>query len=371
MKTFKDNRIFVYLMKRKKYTLKEKRKIIIEFIKQHPKATYKDIRLKTKLHPERVFTSLKEAFKEAKIKSPRTFDIKTNEEKRRIIIDYIRKNPKVGGHTIKKHTKINFQTIFKDTKEAFEASGVQYPRELDKRLKEEKRKQIIRLVKENPFISISKIIQKTRTQPYHLFKNIDEIYKKAGIKKIKGHEKWNFKKKQEVIGFIKENPLSTQREINKNCRTQVQTIFDKGIFEAYKKANVKFPFERLKLYGIGIKKIRDRAKSFEDEISIKLSGYGKVNRLVKTKRGFADIIFERKGKTAIIEVKDYQNKDISISQIKQLNKYLEDFECNVGFLICHKKPKKDKFLIDKNKIYVLEKEELEKLPKLIDGLVAK
>ena len=47
----------------------------------------------------------------------------------------------------------------------------------------------------------------------------------------------------------------------------------------------------------------------------------------------------------MIEVKDYQNKDISISQVKQLNKYLEDLNSKLGILICHKKPKKDKFII--------------------------
>lgn len=58
-----------------------------------------------------------------------------------------------------------------------------------------------------------------------------------------------------------------------------------------------------------------------------------------------------------------------MSQIKQLNRYLEDCQCNLGFLICHKKPKKDKFLINKNKIFILEKEELKKIPKLIDGRI--
>lgn len=62
-----------------------------------------------------------------------------------------------------------------------------------------------------------------------------------------------------------------------------------------------------------------------------------INRLVKTKRGFADIIFERKNKKAIIEIKNYLARDISISQVNQLNKYLEDCNCNLGFLICNKK----------------------------------
>ena len=103
-------------------------------------------------------------------------------------------------------------------------------------------------------------------------------------------------------------------------------------------------------------------------MSVKLSEFGKVNRLVKTKRGFADIVFERKGKKSIIEIKDYQNKDISFSQINQLNRYLEDMGCNFGFLICHKKPKKDKFIIGENKIIILMKDELNKIPELISGL---
>lgn len=356
---------------RKKYASGEKRKIIIEFIKKNSKTTYKEIRKITKLHPERIFKNgLKEAFKEASVKSPRTFDIKTKDEKRNIIINYIKKHPKVGGQVIRKDTKINFSAIFKNTKEAFLASGIQYPRKIDKRVKEEKKREIIKEIKDNPLITISEITTKLRTQPYNLFKNINEIYKEAGVKPIKRREKWRLKKRQEVVNFIKQNPLVTQRQINSACKTHVQTIFDKGIFEAYENAKVKFPYERLKLYGIGIKEIRDRAKTFEEEISIKLSGYGKVNRLVKTKRGFADIVFERKNKRVIMEIKDYQNKDISMSQIRQLNKYLEDLDCNLGLLICHNKPKKDKFLIGKNKIFILEKNELNKIPKLIDGYVA-
>ena len=78
----------------------------------------------------------------------------------------------------------------------------------------------------------------------------------------------------------------------------------------------------------------------------------------------ADIVFERKNKKIAIEIKDYQNKEISFSQVKQLNRYLEDLETNLGILICHKKPKKDKFIIGKNKIFILEKKELYKIPKI-------
>jgi hypothetical protein len=353
-------------MKRRKYSIEDKKKIIINYIKKNSNATYKDIRRETKLHTNRVFSGLKEAYKLANIKAPRTFDFKTKAERKEIIAEYIRKHPKAGGQTIAKETKINVCNAFKGIKEAFKFAEVDYPREIDLRKEEEKKKQIINLIRENPLITIQEITEKVRVQPYHLFKNIKEIYKEAGINPIKKGEKWRLKKQKEIIKLIKENPLITQREINKKCRTHVQDLFSKGIFEAYEKAGVKFPFQRLKLYGIGLEETRKRAKNFEEDIAIKLSGYGTVSRLVKIGSGIADVILERKNKKIIIEIKDYLDKDISLSQIMQLNKYLDNTNSNLGLLICHKKPKKDKFLMGKNKIFVLEDKELNKLPIIVD-----
>lgn len=352
----------------------EYRNKMINFIRNNPQATHKDIRKKLRIHPERVFKKgMAEAFKDAGVKLPRTFGIKSKYEKREIIADYINENPGVGGHTIAKDTKINVSSVFNNIQEAYKLAGVKYPRventKLKKRKLSERKKEIINLVRKNPLVTISEIHSKVKTQSYHIFKNMEEIYYEAGVRAISRSEKRRIKKKSQIINFIKKNPLATQREINMACKTHVQLIFKKGIFEAYERADVKFPYERLKLYGIGVKEIRERARNFEDEVAIKLSGYGKVNRLVKTKSGIADIIFERKGKKAIIEIKDYQKKDISISQIKQLNKYLTDCSCDLGLLICHKKPKKDRFLIGRNKIFVLENSEINKIPKIIEGSV--
>lgn len=360
-------------MERKTYSIEEKKKIIIDYLKKNPKATYKDIKKETKLHPERVFKSLKYAFEEAGINSPRTFDVKTREERRRIIAEYIKENPSAGFIKIRKDLRMNLSNAFKNIQEAYQYAGIDYPREriieLNQRSKSEKITQIINLVKKNPLITLSEIATKTRINPYKIFKNSKELYNKAEVDKISGHDKRKIKKRIEIIEFIKRNPFATQREINKSCKTHVQNTFNRGIFEAYERAGVNFPFERLKLYGIGLERIRNRAKTFEEEIAIILSGYGKVNRLVKTKRGFADVILERKDKKIIIEIKDYKDKEISISQVMQLNKYLEDSNSNLGFLICHNKPKKDRFLIDKNTIFILSKDELNKLPILIDGSV--
>ena len=46
-------------------------------------------------------------------------------------------------------------------------------------------------------------------------------------------------------------------------------------------------------------------------------------------------------------------------------KYIEDCNYDLGLLICSKKPKKDRFLIGKNKVYVLDESELEKIKSIV------
>lgn len=350
----------------------EKIKKVLEFLKKNTKATHADLKKAGYTHIERLFSmGLKEAYSLAEIKFPRTFEKKSKEERRKIIIDYIKKNPKAGGQTIAKDTKINVKNAFNNIEEAFEAAGVYYPRWeniiLKKRTKKKRIEDVINLVKNKPETTFEDISKELKLNPFKLFRNFNEIYRLADMKYISGTHKRALKKKKIIIEYIQNNPSTTQREINKKCHTRIQGLFDKGIFGAYKEANIDFPFERLKLHGSAIDNIKQRANNFEGEIARKLSCYGTVSRLIPTKRGVADIILERKDKKIIIEVKDYLNKEISIHEIKQLNKYLEDCNCNIGFLICHKKPKKDKFLIGKNKIIVLGESEIDKIPSVMDG----
>ncbi|MCH7850814.1 MAG: hypothetical protein IH845_04190 [Nanoarchaeota archaeon] len=341
-----------------------------KYIRDNPNATVRDIKSKFSIKINRLYNGgMKEAFEDAKIRSPRSFKIKSIEEKRKILIDYIKSHPKAGGQTIRKDTKINLFTVFENTKDVYEAAGINYPRiNSYDRTPKEKRKKIIDLIKANPFITLNEIIDKSKSFPHKLFGSMEGAYNASGVKRISGQMKRTSMIKKKIINFIEQNPLVTQREINKSCNTHVQDIFEKGIFEAYELANKEFPYQRLRLYGVGLKEVRDRAKKFEEDISIKLSGYGKVNRLVKSKRGFADIVFERKGEKSIIEIKDYLAKDISSKEIKQLARYLDDFNCKLGFLVCHKKPKKNRFLMGGYKIFILEENELKLIPKIMTGV---
>ncbi len=342
-----------------------KKDIILDYIKKHPKTTYSSIRKDTKLHPERYFEGLYEAFKQAGIQPPRTFQRKTKEEKRKLVIDYIKKHPNAGGQTIARDTKINLFSVFKNTKDAFGQAGIKYTRQSTARKKEEIEREIIRLIRINNLITNDEIQKKLNIRYYPHLKNIEKLCKKHNLKRIKRYELKVNKKKLKIIEFIKKNNIATQREINRRFGTKVQDIFEGGIFEAYKLAEVEYPFDRIKFHGIALKEIRERAKNFEEKVAIKLTGYGTVNRLVKTKTGIADIILERKGRKIPIEVKDYRRKDISITQVKQLNRYMNDVGETIGILICYQKPKKDRFIIGKNKLFILEVSEIDKIRKLI------
>ena len=351
--------------------LEKRREIIRNFLRKHPTTTVREITQKLRIKVNKTYEGgMEEAFLDAEIPKPRTIKFKTKEEKRKILVDYVRKNPKAGGHIIIKNTKINIFSVFNNTKEMFEAAGIPYHREelrlLMLRERGQKKKEIINIIRNNPYIGIEEVGRIVKTHPYSIFKDVKEMYRLAGVNYLGKSIKIKIKKQKAVIDYIKKNPFATQREINNACKTHVQLTFDKGIFEAYEKAGVSFPFERLKLHGTTIKKIKDEAKLFEEEIAKKLSGYGAVNRLVRTKRGFADIILERKGKKVAIELKNYKIHEISISQINQLNKYLEDIHSNLGFLICLKKPKRDMFLMGENKIFILLESELSKIPIIMD-----
>lgn len=163
-------------------SLDEKRKEVIDFVKKNPKATYKLIRIKLKLHLERIFKGgMKEIFNDAHIAPPRNFKRKTKEENKNIIIDYIRKHPKAGRQIILRDTKISLSNVFNSIQKAYEEAGIEYPRkESYKKSAKEKKEELIKTIKENPNITFEELAKKIRTNPYRFFKNM----KKQELKKL-------------------------------------------------------------------------------------------------------------------------------------------------------------------------------------------
>lgn len=339
--------------------LEEKRVIVKEFIKQNQNTTHREIKEALGIKVDRLYSGgMSEAFDSAGVAYPRTLKFRSLEENRRIIINFIRKNPNTNGKEIKEKTKINYLRVFESIQDAFKKSKIDYPIDRinkNNKLKESiRRKKVLEHLRKNPLITMEELIKATNVQIYHIFSGAEEIYNAAGISYVDKASKWREKKKIQIVKYIKKNGFPTQRELNLNCRTHVQRIFDGGIFEAYKLAGKKFPSERLKFYGVGLKKVRRRSKDFERKVALELGKFGSIKRNVKTPRGFADIVFEKEGQKLVVEVKDYLKKEISKSQINQLKRYVEDLDCDLGLLVCHNPPKKDSFLIPSGKIFVVE-----------------
>lgn len=336
---------------------KEKEDKLLNYLRQNPRATYQQIKKDIGIKAERIYP--KNCIKTAYIKAGIPFSkplLKRNRQQQiKEVIEFIRKNPICTVIEIQNATKVSVPKVFGKIINAYDLAGITYPRS-----RENIKKEIIEFIKKNPNATSADIGKRFRISVYRHFKNMRNLYKQANIKPITGHKKYSIKKQDKIVRYIKDHPNTTQFEINKECKTHVQEVFDGGIIEAYNKAGVIYPKERRIKYGAAKKDIRDRALKFEYEIIDLLKNFGEVKKYFRTKNGgIADALVKIKDKNYLIEIKDYQSKSISFSEIKQLNNYIINTDnCNNGLLICNSKSKKDKFYIGKNKILVITKEDL-------------
>jgi len=384
----------------------EKRKLVIEYIRNHNNATTRGIRQDTKLKIERVFPNgIREAYKLAGVELPKHLKKRNREESRKIVIKYIKNNPTITLTQIQNELHVNVERLFGGIKQAFDSANVTYPEEqriltYQKNLKlnsvrkrkirlfnkkkvviklkkdttkkvklkthittrkdliELKKKMIIMDLQQNPLLTKMELDKKYKANITNLFGSFTNLCKLAGVEFLRC-QKRKLKKQKEIIEFIKKNPNSTQWEINKNCRTHVQEIFEDGIRESYKLAGVEYPEKRRKIYGIAIKEIKKRSSDFEKEVLTLMENFGKVKSHVKTKYGIADAILYINKKFFVVEIKNYLSKPISNLDIKQLEKYLNALNCSDGLIICAiKNSVKNNFKIGQHNIRILTKDEL-------------
>lgn len=342
--------------------LEEKRQLILDYLKNHKNATSREIKLNTKLKLYRYFSGgIKEAYKIANLDLPKHLRKRTKYESQKLVIACIKNNPKTANTiNIKRDLNISIPKSFGRLKYAYQAANVNYPfKEIEhyKYDKIKKRQDIINFVNGNPNSRYMELQEKFGVKLATIFKNMQEIYDLAGIKRIQGNEKIRARKRLEVINYIKQNPEATQWQINKFCKTHVRDLFENGIIGAFEQANIIYPFERRINYGCMQKEIKHRASKFEDEIFQKLLKVGKVKKHVKTKSGYADALVETKNKKFVVEIKDYRVKNVGGGAIKQLSRYLDDLNLKKGFIICNKSVK-DKIYIGNKEIQILAKEDV-------------
>jgi len=300
---------------------------------------------------------------------------RNREEKKIQILDYIRKNPKTTITQLQENLKVSLIRIFNGgIIEAFHEANVEYPRKMhpkcfrdilkeqhipQSQMKELEKKAIIDFVRANPLATIDDIHKTLRLSFYKHFPTMKIVYSIIGIDFIDRGYKRTLKKQKKVIEFIKRNPTITQWEINEKCKTHVQEIFKDGIKEAYSKAGIRYPEERLKLYGVSDKIIKKRSHDYENNIIEKLKKFGNIKTQVRTKGGIIDAILEFNNTPIIVEVKNYLSKPICFREINQVNKYLLSTGYNYGIIICNKGNSIRTIEIGSNNILIIPEDKID------------
>ncbi len=425
----------------------EKRKMVIEYLENHACATTLEIKRNIKVKVEEVFDGgIKEAYNAAGVDLPRQLRKRSKEACREEVVNYINDNSSATVSEIERNLKVNVHRLFGGIKQAFDAAGVEYPEE--KRLEvciknlpehpfresqrftnnvpknfrrvaanfnrlfssvstsglaepsvpkdkmschhkvkierqmslapicvSSRRKSIRHMEKPTPVIINSRkdisehkkklIIETLKSNPLYSRGDLEEMFHVnmssfggfENLCKIAGVEflifqKRRLKKQRRVIDYIKRHPNATQWEINRECKTKVQNLFDDGIREAFVKSGVKYPERRRILYGASRLSIRKRAVAFQDRVVDFLKCFGDVDTQVRTRNGIADAVLHYRNDILPVEVKYYKSKPICKTELKQLLKYMEDLNCERGVIISNRSGKRE-FEFGKNKIAVI------------------
>ena len=300
---------------------------------------------------------------------------RSREEIKTQILEYIRKNPKTTVTELQENLKVDLIRIFNGgIIEAFHEANIEYPRKIhpkcfrdilkeqhipQSQMKELEKKAIIDFVRADPLATIDDINKTLRLNFYKHFSTMKTVCSIIGIDFIDRGHKRTLKKQKEIIEFIKRNPTITQWEINEKCKTHVQEIFKDSIKEAYSKAGIRYPEERLKLYGVSDRIIKKRSHDYENHIIEKLKKLGNIQTQVRIKGGIIDAILEFNNISIIIEIKNYLSKPICFREINQVNRYLLSTGYNYGIIICNKGDSIRNIEIGSNNILIIPEDKID------------
>lgn len=199
------------------------------------------------------------------------------EEKRKIVRNYIRKKPNCTYKDIRRDTKIKIERIYKNMREACEDAGVKMSKNLTKRDKNKQQRAAIEFIKKNPTAIVTEIQDDTNINIPRLFGSIQNVYRAAGIRYPK-------------------------RKVTSGARN---------------------PF------------VLERCRAYEKYIISILETLGEVETKRRTTSGIVDCLFTFNKNTFVVEIKDYRGKkNITMTEIKQLIRYMKDLRYNTGLVIC-------------------------------------
>jgi transposase len=106
--------------------IQERRKIVRDYISKNPGCTYLDIRKNTKIKAERIYKNMGEAYCDASLELSKNLTKRKKEEQKQAILQFIRNNPTSTVTEIQNKTKVNVPRLFGSIMAAYEAAGMPY-----------------------------------------------------------------------------------------------------------------------------------------------------------------------------------------------------------------------------------------------------
>jgi len=274
------------------------------------------------------------------------------------VTDIIKKNPKITISDLINKTRVNITYVFGGIRNAYAAAEIPYY----KKSRDVKLKDIINYIQKNNLATTYEINAALNCNFYKYFKSLNDAYLIANVQYISRNLKRAERKRYTIINYIKTHPDATQRDVNSACKTKVQEIFSNGICEAFKQADTQYDFSRRNLHGAALKSVRLSAKALEknlaDILQQRFEKLGKVFEQVKINAGIIDILLELRNKRIVIEVKDYKAKSVSLSDVQKVKNYVKDINANIGIIITKRKLNKHN---DISGIKIFELTELDKM----------
>jgi len=236
----------------------------------------------------------------------------------------------------------------------------------------EKKKILIAYIRKNPNCTYLDIKNNTKIKVERLYKNMGAAYRAANVKLSKSLSRRNRQQqKREIIEYIQNNPGCTVTDIQENIHVCLPRLF-RTIENAYRCAGIEYVPRNI-VSGVASNIIVNRCIAYERKIVDILSGLGKVRSKVRTQNGIADCTLELNGINYVVEVKDFRARNnITQTQIKQLIRYMKALKYKNGLIICPKEsfPKRKNsrnITVNDFKINIMSEEDLEMIKKYGDA----
>ncbi len=200
----------------------------------------------------------------------------------------------------------------------------------------QKRGIVRKFIQKTPGCTYLDIKNSTKIKVERIYENMLAAYFDAGVSLPQRYFKRNkAKQKEEVISFLRKNPVASVIEIQEATKVNIPQEFG-SIKSVYELAGINYP-ERSFEKGVANPEVCKRSHLYEREVISKFKELGEVYYHVRCKEGVLDAIFLNNGVKHVIEVKDFRGRNnITKYQIKQIYRYMKCLNIKEGIIVCPK-----------------------------------